>query len=260
MGLASGIDVAQASVMSFLRERLGEAVGAVLAPVVQQVSRARRARTFHPDGLVFQATVTSLDDGGEGSGVGQRLAGSALVRCSGALWRRGPQLPDVLGVAMRFRKTDALSVDVIPGDQDLLFATIVSPVTMPFSPFTTDVTDFSHNHFWAVSPFDVEGPGRSKLRLSPLTKAELNPGSREEKLRQAVSLHLAGWVLELRQTWSPGYRPIARIMLDREVQVDQAALHFSAFNDGLGFQPRGFVHAIRKAVYPASQKGRPATT
>lgn len=255
-----GIDVAHVSRMAFLRERLGEAVGAVLAPVVQRVSRARRARTFHPDGLVFQATVTALDEGDAGGGIGQRLAGSALVRCSGALWRRGPQLPDVLGVAVRFRKTDDLSAEVLPGDQDLLFATIVSPVTMPFSPFTTDVTDFGHNHFWAVSPFDVEGPGRSKLRLSPLAKADLKPGTREEKLREAVGLRLAGWVLELRHTWSPGYRPVARITLEREVLVDQAALHFSAFNDGLGFHPRGFVHAIRRAVYPASQQGRPATT
>ncbi len=43
-----------------------------------------------------------------------------------------------------------------------------------------------------------------------------------------------------------------------EAKVDQAALHFSAFNDGKGIVPRGFVHAIRLAVYPASQEGRPA--
>ncbi len=237
--------------MKFIREQLGELVGKALAPVVQKISAARKARTFHPDGLVFRARVEALSD------LGEKLSGSALVRCSGALWKRGPQLPDVLGVAVRFRSGHSTSPEVELGDQDLLFATIVSPLTMPLSALTTDVGDFSHNHFWAVSPFDVRHSGRVKFRLSPGFQTS-HPGTREQRLREAVERGVAAFTLELRQTWTLGWQPIARIALEKELTIDQAALHFSAFNDGKGFEPRGFVHALRKAVYPASQEGRPA--
>ncbi len=225
-----------------------------MAPAVRMISAARQARTFHPDGLVFRARVK----GASGS-VGERLDGFALVRCSGALWRRGPQWPDVLGVAIRFRATDDVSPLVLPGDQDLLFATIVSPLTMGSSPFTTDVRDFARNHFWAVSPFDVEGVGRAKFRLSPVAGVAQGSGNREARLREAVGRGQAGFSLELRRTWHLGWQPVARIMLEQEVQVDQGRLHFSAFNDGRQFEPRGFVHAMRRAVYSASQAGRPTT-
>ena len=165
--------------MKFIREQLGEFVGKAIAPVVQKISAARKARTFHPDGLVFRARVEALSD------LGERLSGSALVRCSGALWKRGPQLPDVLGVAVRFRAGHSVSPEVELADQDLLFATIVSPVTMPLSALTTDVGDFSHNHFWAVSPFDVRQSGRVKFRLTPGFQTS-HPGTREQRLREAV--------------------------------------------------------------------------
>ncbi len=244
--------------MKLWRERAGEVVGAVLAPVFKKISEVRRARTFHPDGLVFEAKVVPL------SPAGKKLEGTAIVRCSGALFKRGPQLPDVLGVAIRFQDHPSVTTEAKAGDQDLLFATIVSPLTMPFSPLTTDVSDFSHNHFWAVSPFDVEASEnerqRAKFRLTPLHRnAPLeSTGTREERLREAVRAGVAGFTLELRKTWSLAWYPIATIQLEREVQLDQAALHFSAFNDGKGIVPRGFVQAIRLAVYPASQEGRPA--
>jgi hypothetical protein len=237
--------------MVLLRERLGETVGWLLAPLARAVSRLRRARTFHPDGLVFEAEVEAAAS----SVLGQRLQGPALVRCSGALWRAGRQWPDALGVAVRFRRSRVPSARAEPGDQDLLFATILSPLVLPIAPFTTTVSDFFRNRYWAVAPFDAPGLGRVKFRLVPLGHGEA-VGTREAVLRDLVRRGQAGFHLEVRGTLSFGWRRVASLRLMREVSVDQAALRFSPFRAGLGLVPRGFVHALRVAVYPASQEGR----
>jgi len=53
------------------------------------------------------------------------------------------------------------------------------------------------------------------------------------------------------------WHPIARVDLDRQVTIDQAALQFDPFRAGLGLQLVGLVHAVRRAAYPASRAGRP---
>lgn len=129
---------------------------------------------------------------------------------------------------------------------------------MPFSPFTTAVHDYLANTYFAVAPFDVPGIGRAKWRLCP--EAAALPGShtqtRAEKLRAAVASH-AALRLELRRTWTRGWRPVARVVLDEEIPADQALLRFSPFRTGRGIQPRGFVHALRRGAYAASQAARP---
>ena len=237
--------------MKFLRERLGEAVGLALAPIAEWISHRRHARTFHPDGLVFHARVTGLN----GSSVGKRLSGPAIVRCGGALWKKGHQWPDALGVAIRFLSEEEPAAKARSSEQDVLFATILSPLTMALSPFTTNVTDFFRNHVWAVAAFDAKGLGRVKLRLSPHSVAAFE-GTREERLRALVHENAAGWTLEARRTFTLGWRPLAMIKLEREIEVDQNALEFSPFSTGRGLEPRGFIHALRKAVYPASRRGR----
>ena len=89
-----------------------------------------------------------------------------------ALWRGNFEHWDVLGVALRLRENDSISPQCAPSDQDLLFATIVSPFTMPFAPFTTNAHDYLDNHYWAVSPFDVGnsiGSGSEKCPASIAT-------------------------------------------------------------------------------------------
>jgi hypothetical protein len=239
--------------MRLLREAVGGVIGTALAPVANLVSHCRGARTFHPDGLVFKAKVTPVNDGV----LSQRLAGAGLVRCSGALWREGHQWPDVLGVALRILDDGEARLETHPKDQDLLFATILSPLTMPFAPFTTDVSDFFSNHYWAVAPFDAPGLGRVKLRLTPLQRAA-KPGDRATRLRVLLREGHAGFTLEARQTFTLGWHPVARVELERELWTDQRALEFSPFHTGRGLIPVGFVHALRAAVYPASQRGREA--
>jgi hypothetical protein len=66
----------------------------------------------------------------------------------------------------------------------------------------------------------------------------------------------AVWSLEARRILTLRWHPVARITLDRATTLDQAALAFDPFRAGLGLQPVGVVHAIRRAAYAASRAGR----
>jgi hypothetical protein len=246
-----------------LRELIGDAIGRSWAPVVAAMSHARHARMFHPEGLTFAGHIVPLDPGdpgGELDALAQQFDGRVLARCSAALWRGNRRHLDVLGFALRVRRGEGPALDELAhaGDQDLLFATIGSPFTMLLSPLFTDATDFVRNRYWAVSPFAVRG-ARYQLRLSPIDPPPRPPRSepRGARLLAAVSTRRAAWALEVRATWTRRWHPIARIDLERHLIIDQAALQFDPFRAGLGLQPIGVVHAIRRAVYAASRAGRP---
>jgi hypothetical protein len=243
-----------------LRERIGDAIGRLWAPAITAISRVRQARIFHPEGLTFAGRVTPLDPGGDLDLLAKRFDGRVLARCSAALWRDECEHLDVLGFALRVRRGEGPELDELAhkGDQDLLFATIRSPFTMLLSPLFTDATDFLNNRYWAVSPFSAFG-SRYELRLSPIDPPPRPPRheSRASRLLAAVRAQHAAWSLEVRKTWTLCWHPIARIDLDRHITIDQAVLQFDPFRAGLGLQPVGLVHAIRRAAYPASRAGRP---
>jgi hypothetical protein len=231
---------------AFLRSRevLGDAIGRVVAPVTAAVSTLRHARTFHPDGIVCAGRVLPLARRSFGD-LGERLAGDVIARFSAALWKGRQRRFDVLGVALRFE-----------GDQDLLMATIRSPFTMPLSPVATRTHDFGANRYWAVSPFEVDGVGRLKFRLSPID-VDGGDGSREERLIGAVEHGRCAWMLEARRVWQVGYAPVARVVMQRIAdEIDQEELRFDPFRTGLGIVPSGLVHAIRPGAYAGSQRGR----
>src|SRR5690349_14170205 len=102
------------------RESAGELIGRLLAPLVGAISHARRARMVHPDGRTFLAGVQAVESASTLASIGAALAGPALARFSGALWRRGSGRHDVLGVALRFRHQSSTEAHALPDDQDLL--------------------------------------------------------------------------------------------------------------------------------------------
>lgn len=254
---AASPDRADAHEPHGLRERFGDALGKLWAPAIAAISRARNARMFHPEGHTFAGRIEPVGRS-PFSELAHRLDGRVLVRCSQALWRNGIERFDVLGIALRIRPHGGNVVDeqAHAGDQDLLFATIRSPLTMVFSPFTTDASDFVNNKYWAVSPFDVGAPGRVELRLRPIEPI-VTRGTRIERLREAVESNNAKWFLEARKTLTLRWHPVARVTLEREVTIDQAALRFDPFRTGREIVPVGLVHAIRRAAYGASQRARP---
>jgi hypothetical protein len=248
--------------MSTLRaaasETAGTFVGWLLAPVTGAISGIRRARMFHPDGVVYGARVEALA-GTPWGAVAARLAGPALVRLSTAWWRGGRELPDALGVAIRFRGTDEPSAEPAPGDQDLLLATIRHPWTLPFAPLTTHVHDFLDNDYYGVSPFAVDGAGLVYLR-AVASRTNAGGDNRGERLARAVADGSAWLRLEARERGRTGWQPIAEIHLIAPVAIDQQALRFWPFRNARGLTPRGFVHALRRGTYLASQRVRALTS
>lgn len=239
--------------------------GAVLAPVAGVLSWVRQSRMFHPRGLLFHASVEPL-----ASELGDRaetLAGPALVRFSSAWWKEREWL-DVLGCAVRFT-SEPLSVSPRASDQDLLFATIRRPWTLPFAPFATRFHDFLANDYYAVSPFVFASDRRIEWRLRPEARGSSVDAARErsraERLRLAVARENATLVLES-APYRPAHRirderpfePVARLRLLAPVALDQEALRFDPFRSGRGIVPVGFVQWLRKLTYSASQRARPS--
>lgn len=237
-----------------LREAIGAAVGLWWAPAIAAIARMREARMFHPTGHTFSGRIEPII-GGNFDTLGRALDGRVLVRLSGALWKKEREVFDVLGIGMRVRPGRGADLDEhpAPGDQDLLFATIRSPLTMFASPFTTDATTFLQR-YWAVSPF-ASPAGRVMLRLSPIGSAEIG-GSRIARLREAIRRGDTGFWLEARNTLHAGWHRVAHVLLERETQIDQAQLSFDPFRTGADLAPVGLVHAIRRAAYAASRRAR----
>jgi len=242
-----------------LAEKWGILAGKCLAPITASLSRKRGARMFHPDGLVFQANVEPCTFNPRLRPVAERLSGIALVRFSSALWRGGRALPDVLGAAIRFGWAPAQPQHP---QQDLLLATIRHPLTMPLAPLATNFLSFLWNHYHAVSPFEVTGVGRVKIRLRAPRLLNGFEKSRAQHLRDVTRDGRAVFELEFRRLSVPPlarhWQPVVRLTLLGEFDADQAALRFSPFRAGAGIHPVGFVHSLRLAAYAASQGARPA--
>lgn len=248
-----------------LRETAGLWVGNLIAPAIAWISHARRARMFHPVGRTYRAKIEvepSLE--GPWRELAERLRGPALARFSGALWRGGFEHCEVLGIALRLRQTESVSPDRAPDDQDLLFATIRSPFTMWLAPFTTNAHDYLGNHYWAVSPFDVGHSRHVKFRLSPVARdsrqadARATHLPRDRALFDAVNRDSGAFRLQSRRTFELRWRTLATVSLLTAVELDQEALRFSPFQNARGIVPSGFVHALRRAAYAASQRARPS--
>jgi hypothetical protein len=244
-----------------ITELLGFAAGAALAPLLAAGSMLRRARIFHPDGVVYRAEVTIDAPGGPARDVATRLAGPALVRLSAGIRRRTEEgrarRPDVLGIAIRFKSAPDAGVVPEQGDQDMLFATIRSVLTLLPDLLRTNANSFMMDDYHTVTTLDAAelGDVRFKLRTPRIQSGEL---PREEALEQAVKAGKAIFELQAREARiGAQFQPVARIQLLERVDVDQAALRFSPFRTGRGIVPRGLVNAMRIVPYPASQLARP---
>lgn len=240
------------------REWLGWMTGALAAAPVGAIAALRRSRMFHPRGIALRGRLDPVV-GSPHDELGRGIAGHALVRLSGALFKPSVERLEVLGLGLRISDERIVSTQPRERDQDLTFATILSPLSMPISPFTTRSDDFMANRYHAVAPFRVAGVGRMKLRLVP----EAPPlrtgheGRRADRLEADVRAGRAVFVLEVRRTLTRAWIPVARLVLTEIADVDQEALRFDPFRDGRGVTPVGFVHAMRRATYAASQAARP---
>lgn len=229
-----------------------------MAPIFGLVSLVRHARTFHPRGPVVHAVVMRHEEAPLAlEPLVSRLTGPALVRFSGALWKNAESLLDVLGCAVRFRREDTDSELPTEDDQDLLFATIKRPWTMPFSPLTTATHDYLGNDYFAVSPFEAGLGRRVYFKIHPRSPSEDRAGPRAQRLAHAIADGNAELDMSVGSGPFGPWTPIVTISLVRFAQVDGEALRFQPFRTGRGVRPTGFVHALRLGVYALSQRARP---
>jgi hypothetical protein len=241
-----------------MRSSLGLVGGAALAPLTALGSRLRHARLFHPRGIVLRGVAVAARDGApELRAVGERLAGPVFARFSGAWWKER-QWPDVLGCALRFSASPELELAPVAGDQDLLLATIRSPLTTLLAPLGTHFRDYLSNCYFGVSPFVVAPLGRVKLRLAP-ERAAPSGESRAGRIVSALACGPVGLLLQARADHlGSRYRTVARIELHEAFTQDPRSLRFDPFAHGRGLEPVGVVHALRVASYAASQRARAA--
>jgi hypothetical protein len=69
---------------------------------------------------------------------------------------------------------------------------------------------------------------------------------------RAVALGEAVFALEARRGWG-AWLELGRLVLTEPLAIDQAALRFWPFRVGRGLEPRGAIHAMRRAAYASSQ-------
>jgi hypothetical protein len=237
-------------------ELAGLAVGALTSPVFAVGSALRGARVFHPDGHAFSARCEPATNDASLAPLAQRLAGDAIIRLSGGVWRNDREWPDVLGCAVRFRQNRSFDAAPAPGDQDLVFATLRSIFTLPFAFATTNTRDYLCNDYFGAAPYFADEAGKLALRLTPLATGE---GTRRaERLDDALRRGIAAFRLEHRPSHRPwsAWRPLATLTLREPLSFGDGELCFSPFQTGAGLRPVGFVHATRRVPYLVSQLAR----
>lgn len=247
-------------------QSIGRVIGASVAPLTFLGSLLRRDRLFHPDGVVYRAEVQPIAQEGPLGQLAQRLAGTALVRLSAALWTwpTSKDAKDILGAAVRFRSVDELTPTLLTGDQDVLFATASSVPALLLSPFRTNVHDFLDNQYHSILPFSLEGAGKVYLRLVPPQPSPPG-GDRRERLALAVAEGEAVLRLEIlvvestAEGGSEPWLPVAAIVLRERLAIDDDALTFDPGTAAMGLVPRGVLQWVRPLAYTASQIGRRLT-
>jgi hypothetical protein len=245
----------------------------------------RNARTFHPDGRTFRASIRSLEPADPAlARAAQRLAGDALVRVGMGVMKRGmpawlaDHIPDAPSMAVRIFTRGSgndVRLERKPGEDldllctaggDRLWKLLLNLSTGGFL-YGLHQFDYFENLYYADVPYRADEEFLDVwVRLVPvvedsaLTESALTDGSsREAGLTKAVAAH-AGMRIEVqdaRRRHAP-FVPIAELRFDAEIEIDQEALHFDPV-EGRGFVPHGALTVLRKSVYPASVHGRAAS-
>ena len=246
----------------------------------------RNARTFHPDGRTFRATVRSLPSSDPSlARAAERLAGSTvLLRIGMGLMKRGwpswlaDLVPDAPSIAARFFSAIAPSevrIERRPGEDldllctaggDRLWKLLVNLATGG-KMFGLRKFDYFQNLYFAQVPYRIDdGQLDVWIRFVPeLASASSTSGTpndgvtREERLTRAVADHAVIRIEAQRVAdGRAAFLPVAEMRFEEEIHIDQEALHFDPIA-GRGFVPRGFLTDLRRYVYPASVQSRAST-
>src|SRR3954464_2489957 len=239
----------------------------------------RNARTFHPDGRTFLGTVSAEASDPALLQAGKLIEGHVLLRIGMGLAKRSwptfirSHIPDAPSIAGRFSPSsdpDAISCTGRGSDElDILFTAggdrlwkLILNLATGGRGFGLKRFDYFQNQYFAEVPYRVAVCGlnvwlRLRAAAVPVEAHPQSDAGREQMLSQAVQRG-AELVIEAQSATSKNgpFLPFAKIRFDREIDIDQEALHFQPFA-GRGFEPYGFLTALRERVYPASAHARP---
>jgi hypothetical protein len=240
--------------MTFMRGAVGVLVGLVLAPIIFLWSLVKGARAVHADGILCAGEIVAVD-----AVVGPRLAGPVLARFSGAFQKEGALTPDILGLALRLRRTEDTAASPAVGDQDLVLGTFESFATAKRDKARVKVDDYLANDYDTVTPWRVDGVGVVRLRVVAGVTRDPGRGT-DRRARLAADLVAGAADLALGIHPDDGGRvpvtQVASVKLASLSALDARALRESLFRHGRGVTAVGFRNGIRRVVYPVSQAAR----
>ncbi len=240
----------------------------------------RNARTFHPDGRVFRGTVRSLQPvDASFARAAEQLAGSTLIRIGMGVMKKGvplwlaDRIPDAPSIATRLSSSppsqisrqghtdDCLDLLCTAGG-NRLWKLIVN-LALGGRMYGLHQFDYFKNVYYADVPYRIDGGKRDVwIRLVPDMETPGLPQdgpAREDGLSKAVARRaLLRIEVQVVGDAREPFVPIAEIRFEEEIQIDQEALHFDPIA-GRGFEPHGILTEVRKSVYPASVRSRPAS-
>jgi hypothetical protein len=223
-------------------------VGVAAAALFATTSAIRRARTFHPVGDGFHATLEVGGTGRHGAPFLDTPARyEAVVRLSRGAGLPEP-LPDILGVAVRV--LDAFG----PGRHlDLLMVTsgrrpILRHLFLPSLGFEDD-------QFSSVLPYRV---GDDHVVFGArFVGIDTGRHVRLDGIGRRVATNAVQLVIEVASIRGP-WREVGVVRLGEQMADTQAeSLRFDPSNAGGGIQPVGVLQAVRRLSYRASQATRP---
>jgi hypothetical protein len=246
----------------------------------------RNARTFHPDGRTFLGTVSADASKADTSDsallqAGTLIEGRVLLRIGMGLAKKSwptfirSHIPDAPSIAGRFSPStnpDAISrTDRGSDELDILFTAggdrlwkLILNLATGGRGYGLKRFDYFQNQFFAEVPYRVTACGLNvwlRLRAADSAAAAAEQADsdqmREQILSQAVQRG-ARLVIEAQSATGKNapFLPFATIRFDREIDIDQEALHFQPFA-GRGFEPYGVLTTLRERVYPVSAHARP---
>lgn len=239
---------------------LGVTMGAILSPMAFSFSLMRNARFFHPSGVVHSARVVPPPGvrPGAPAELAARLAGPALVRLSGGLFKQQDR-KDALGIGLRLHCNPRPSAYSCRDDQDLFFISVRSfTLSKVLSGMDqTNREDFLDNTYWGISEYEVDGFGRASFRITPSGGAGSPGADRAERLQAASRQGKARLLLEAAPLGSDLYFPVAELHLGPRLSPEmEAELRLVPGRAGRGVRPRGFWQGMKVAPYKASQLAR----
>lgn len=226
------------------RGRTGsDPIATASARTFETLSRIRRKRIFHPNGVGFAGSLTPAHTDDLGPAALQSES-EAVVRLSRSLglpeW-----LPDPCGLALRI--PDAYG----PGrHQDLL---LVSSSRAPVARHA-----ISPARGFLDRPYSTLLPYRLRGRLIVIGAQRSGSGGRGPKLAELRGRDVGGLSFDLTVAHPGGaWRKVARLSLEKRLgDAETERLDLDPTNTGGDLELAGFLNRLRGPSYRASQAGR----